>query len=149
MFGSLFGRKKDQAVISRERVPHAGPVPVCSVPEFETALTRHYARANRAGRPFTVLIIHLDRLGSERRWAVADAAGERARVTDHVGWLVGTLTLGAILYNCNHAPTQEFAAGVLRKADVPEEDVETEIHPYPGPVPELLQPFLPEGPPER
>jgi len=149
MLGWLFGHGEEEAVIPRDRVTRAGAGPVSSTPEFQTALTRHYARSDRTGRIFTLLIMDLEHLPGDRRWAVAEAATDRARATDHVGWFDGTEHLGAILYNCDADATRDFAYGVLREAEVPEADVSTRVHSYPGPVPTELEHFKPEGPPPR
>ena len=148
MLGWFFRRGgEEEAVIPRDRVTRAGAGPVSNTDEFHTALTRHYARSDRTGRIFSLLIIDLDSLPDDRRWAVAEAATDRARATDHVGWFDGPTLLGAILYNCGSDATQDFVHAVLREADVPAGDIATRIHLYPGPVPVDLEPFKPEGPP--
>jgi len=142
-------RRTESTTIARDSVPKGGAGVVGSVAEFERALTRHYARSDRTGRAFTLMIMDLTRLSGAARWAVAEAASSRARATDHIGWLSGTSLLGAILYDCRRDPASRLAAAVCRDEGVSSDDVPTQVHLYPGSVPEGLERLLPERKPAR
>ncbi|MCC6422619.1 MAG: hypothetical protein IT447_04010 [Phycisphaerales bacterium] len=77
---------------------------------MQRVLQREHARADRNGQPFSLVVLHIDRLASHRAVRRLFAAiRDRARLTDEIGWLDND-RLAILLPETNDIGAQQFTA---------------------------------------
>jgi hypothetical protein len=77
---------------------------------MQRVLQREHARADRSGKGFSLVVLHIDRLAAHRAVRrLFDAIHQRARLTDEIGWLDND-RLAILLPETNDVGAQQFMA---------------------------------------
>lgn len=78
--------------------------------QMQRVLQREHARADRHGKPFSLVILHIDRLAAHRAVRrLCQAIRQRARLTDEIGWLDND-RLAILLPETTDAGAQQLTA---------------------------------------
>jgi hypothetical protein len=99
--------------------------------QMQRVLQREHARADRHGKPFSLVVLHIDRLASHRAVRrLCQAIRQRARLTDEIGWLDND-RLAILLPETSDTGAQQLVAHLKKLPQFSAVGPKLTVHVYP------------------